>query len=84
MGNLVTAYPNPSSSQFTFKFNELNTIDDKLNLKIFDITGKMVFQRLNVNSTDPLVWDASNYANGVYLAKIVGLNTNVSKRLIKE
>ena len=84
LGNLVTAYPNPSSSQFTFKFNELNTIDDKLNLKIFDITGKMVFQRLNVNSTDPLVWDASNYANGVYLAKIVGLNTNVSKRLIKE
>jgi len=84
LGNLVTAYPNPSSSQFTFKVNEINPVDDKLSLKIFDITGKQVYKKLNINSTEPIVWDASNYANGVYLAKIVGLHTNVIKRLVKE
>ena len=79
-------YPNP--------FNELLNIDfyldrsDKLNISLFDVTGKLVINYQNENVGKgffPLVFSAPNYliGAGVYILKVEIGSEKMIKKLVK-
>jgi hypothetical protein len=55
-------FPNPSKGEF---FIEFAKTDGFKSLKIFDIRGKQVFQKLLRNSKEAI--DLSNFGGGIYL-----------------
>jgi hypothetical protein len=86
-------YPNPFSYEtyFTFKLSQL---PDKLRIKVFTLTGRLIKQ-IELNSTElnidfnRIFWDGKDeagdlVANGVYLYKIIlEKNTDVQERVGK-
>jgi len=71
-------YPNPNTGQFTVEFNngEVKTIE------ITDVTGRIILSE--VSSNDKVNVDISNYANGVYIVKLISNNSAEIVRIIKQ
>ena len=74
--NILSLYPNPTSS--SFKLN--NTVND---LKIYDMTGKMV-KSFNGNFQKGFSFNISNLNQGIYIIKIKNeLSQSLNSKLIK-
>jgi len=75
-------YPNPSSGEFTLKFNTTTT--EKVQVEVFDITGRLVYQETQNNSQTNFekAIDLSHTQSGVYIVKVKQGNTSISKKLI--
>lgn len=74
----MTIYPNPGSSNFTIQSDK--TISQ---IQIFDITGKIVFSKSNIEKS-LLQVDISNFENGVYIVEIIDENNDqITQKLIK-
>jgi len=74
--NMISIYPNPTSLSFKLS----NTVND---LKIYDITGKMV-KSFNGNYSKGFDFNISNLNQGIYLVKIKnGLGQSLTSKLIK-
>lgn len=72
----LTTYPNPTSTSFKLS----KPVD---NLKIFDITGKMV-KSFNGNYSKGFVFDISNLKQGLYLVKAKNdLGHTLTSKLVK-
>lgn len=76
--NKIVISPNPSTGIFTIFSNNLNL--DKI--EVYDITGKIINTRTNVNSTNTTL-DLTNVSTGIYFVKIVSNNQSTVKRIIK-
>ena len=69
-------YPNPTQGNATLEVTLLN--DSKINVSIFDISGKEILNVLNGNlnaGENQLELNTSNLSNGIYYTKISGENT---------
>ena len=81
----TSTYPNPFNPSVTFSVNFSKTVTDNFEIKIYDITGSLVYREVVPVSGQTgfkYVWDAANSANrhlasGVYLYHISGLRTNL-------
>ena len=72
----VMIYPNPTQGNATLEVTLLN--DSKINVSIFDISGKEIVNVLNGNlnaGENQLELNTSNLSNGIYYTKISGENT---------
>ncbi len=72
-------YPNPAKNEVFLNFK--NTILGKVNVEIYDASGKLVSQQ----QIDPSSKEAVNtqkLANGVYVVKASGIGLNYSSKLI--
>ena len=75
----MTVSPNP--------FNPTNSISYNLRLnrpgtiKIFDISGKMVFERV-IEGLGTVMWDASGLGSGVYVLKVLSAGKARSRKLV--
>jgi len=67
-------YPNPVSNGIVYITNQNN---DDLNVKIYDITGKML---KNVKATDKV--SIENFASGIYLMKIELNGQSITKKIV--
>ncbi len=80
-GNDFNIYPNPGNGLVQFAMNGANNKD--ANIKVFDITGNMIFERtLNVNGVSNISYDFSNFSKGIYIVNISSGNDNFNKKLI--
>ncbi|CAM1340086.1 conserved exported hypothetical protein [Tenacibaculum amylolyticum] len=77
------AWPNPSTGAFNFDVSNITT-DKEVSLSIFDISGKLVHQKLHMQPKTRYTWDASNMATGFYFVKVAGLNTNKRFKIVKK
>ena len=78
--NTVSLFPNPVSKEFTIEVNNANKINA---VYLFDLTGKMLWQKENVNNSQ-LKIDRNKIAAGMYLLEVNALNGNISKKIILE
>ncbi len=72
-------YPNPAKNEFHLNFK--NSILGKVNVEIYDASGKMVSSQ----QIDPAAKEAINtqkLTNGVYVVKASGIGVNYSSKMI--
>jgi hypothetical protein len=69
--------PNPTNGQFKV----LNINEQEYDLFIYDLTGNIIYSKLNINS-DVFNINIDNYLSGMYLVRINTLNDNVLFKII--
>jgi hypothetical protein len=77
--NKILLSPNPSNGVFNLL---LPDIKSTVNIKIFNINGKLVYQKDSKNNTNVVV-DVSDKAAGEYIIQLKINNTIISKKFIK-
>jgi hypothetical protein len=63
----ITAYPNPSTGQLNFK-KEAPSVFERFEVSIFDISGKLVFQKKETDLSEMI--DLTHLAEGNYMYQI--------------
>ncbi|HKG68631.1 MAG TPA: T9SS type A sorting domain-containing protein, partial [Segetibacter sp.] len=76
----VKVMPNPSATHFTLMLKSPK--NDRVNMKIMDLTGRVIEEKLNVapNGTTQL---GANYFPGMFIAEVIQGKERVSVKLIK-
>ncbi|MGB0391730.1 MAG: T9SS type A sorting domain-containing protein, partial [Salibacteraceae bacterium] len=82
ISNKVAMYPNPSSNKVTVALDDLNNAHD-WHISMFDVTGKMVYQRLNIQENKILL-DLSILIPGLYFVDIQTSFGSSKRKLIKK
>lgn len=77
--NTATVYPNPGQGIFTLKVSSEISLDD-VKVSVYNPVGAMIHQQ-DVRSTET-TFDLSEFANGVYLVKVIGTSVNTTLPLI--
>jgi hypothetical protein len=74
----VKLYPNPSNTgQFSIFSPQ---IDEKISIKIYDISGRLVMEQSNLFHTNMI--DLQSYAKGIYIAKVTSGTRTASLKLV--
>jgi type IX secretion system substrate protein len=73
----IELYPNPSADQFTLN---LASLPEQNKLEITDLTGKIVYEKDNVLSTE--IVPCSNLNNGIYIVRLLADDQIVNKKLV--
>ena len=84
---LYPHYPNPFNPITTIRFNApFVGIKNKLSLRIYDITGRVVDVLVNdaINSGSHVIqWNAADYASGIYFIElVVGKKRDIQKLIL--
>ncbi len=77
--NSLNIYPNPAQGQLNIALNQ--QVNDKLNLRVMDASGRVVFSSI-YNPAQKLSVDTKNLANGVYFLQVSSNEIQVSKTFI--
>lgn len=75
----INIYPNPSSGMFNIEL-ERDSSDD-INIEIFDVVGKIVFNK-RFNYSEKIKVDATTVPQGLYLLKVKVNSKTISKQII--
>ncbi len=80
---VLSAHPNPftGSTEISFALPK----DGKVNLSIYDASGRLVTTLLNSNlsaGTHTVVWNAQNMPAGIYFYKLTTADMSVTKKLV--
>lgn len=73
----ISIYPNPAKNEFFLK--AVNKTLGKVNVEIFDATGKLVSSQ-KISATDAV--NTQSLVNGVYVVKVSGIGVNYSSKLM--
>ena len=73
----IHIYPNPAKNEFFLK--SANKTLGKVNVEIFDATGKLVSSQ-KISATDAV--NTQSLVNGVYVVKVSGIGVNYSSKLM--
>ena len=77
-------HPNPSNGEFIFNFGDrLSKSGGKTTVRIYNSIGRLVQVNSDISLGGAFVWNASNFAPGLYFAKFSGDMTGVFK-LVKQ
>ena len=76
--NQISVYPNPSKDVFYVKLNNSTPFD----LRVTDITGKIVYTKKQINSGTPFPLQMEAYSSGVYFLQIEANNQLTTRKLI--
>jgi hypothetical protein len=76
----VSAYPNPSGNYFTLKIETAS--NEKIDLRVMDVTGRLIEEKKNVSASDILKL-GEKYINGVYIVEVAQSNKRRTVKLIK-
>jgi len=80
-GLVLRAIPNPSSNYFTLKIESDNN-EQKINLRVLDLQGRLVEVKSNLSANQTLQL-GSSYLPGVYIAEIIQGNRRRFVKLVK-
>ena len=67
-------WPNPSTGIFNINYNQLGK--GKVDIAIYDIAGRVVFQKSIADTKEPIQWQAANESSGFYFVKIIAEGQN--------
>lgn len=74
----LQVYPNPTKDNVFIKWDKRELVS----LRIFDALGKLILFNKNINISQSVEIDISNYEPGIYFVKINSRNGFVTKKLI--
>ncbi|MBN4081815.1 T9SS type A sorting domain-containing protein, partial [bacterium AH-315-C07] len=80
----LSVYPNPADNTLKISLNSIDFEDNQLNISIFDVTGKLVYNdkmELNYGQVEKLINTDYLYP-GVYHLKISSSQKSFTKRII--
>jgi hypothetical protein len=80
-GFQASVYPNPYSGQFNIKVQSSNTTDN-VNIRIFDVNGRMVEEKLNIAYGSDIML-GNGYAAGVYIVRVMQGQSTQELRVVK-
>jgi hypothetical protein len=75
-------YPNPFNSIINFKFSK--PILKPIEISIFDVSGRLVYNSTNSITNNLLVLDLQNLAQGTYFVNLKSLNYFHYSQIIKQ
>lgn len=78
--NAISIYPNPAKNEFFINFPK-NTMG-KVNVEIFDMSGKLVASEYKVSADEKKAINTSSLINGTYIVKVKGLGIDTSSKLL--
>lgn len=78
--NAISIYPNPAKNEFFINFPK-NTMG-KVNVEIFDMSGKLVASEYKVSADEKKAINTSSLINGTYIVKVKGLGIDISSKLL--
>jgi hypothetical protein len=81
----LKVYPNPATSLFHLQY-ELPR-EDEIRIELFDIQGKVLIdKRLGVQSMGEHleILDLTNFPDGTYRCRIIGLRKSITKNVVKQ
>ena len=78
--NAISIYPNPAKNEFFINFPK-NTLG-KVNVEIYDMSGKLVSTENKVSPDSKKAISTSNLVNGTYLVKVNGLGIDATSKLL--
>lgn len=67
----IKLYPNPGTGVFKIQFGTSANVNETYSAVITDINGKQIAIHSNININSENTFDVSEYANGVYIVKII-------------
>ncbi|MGZ4072672.1 MAG: beta strand repeat-containing protein, partial [Bacteroidia bacterium] len=75
----TTLYPNPTSGNFNIQYN--SEIDSKLIIEMYDVEGKIVFNRTEavVTGQNSFNYNEEEVKKGIYFIRILDENNNISE-----
>ncbi len=80
----IILYPSPAKDEVNISF--AGTIENNFTISIIDITGKLLYNKKiylsNSNRIESI--NVSNFESGVYFFKIKGINSVITKKVVKE
>jgi len=82
---LLGNFPNPFTGETTISFSLTTNLHEKARIEIFNIKGQKVENLQITNSANQqIIWNANNFANGVYLYKLVvdGIAVDTKKMIL--
>jgi PKD repeat protein len=72
-------YPNPNDGTFTINFSQ--RLSESFNLEIRDMTGRMVFEQLNIeNGLREVNISAGQLSEGAYILRVLTSEGNISEK----
>ncbi|MFH4964178.1 T9SS type A sorting domain-containing protein [Gaetbulibacter sp. M235] len=77
-----TVFPNPTKNTVELKFNK--SLSDVINVRIYDIQGKLILNKTRKLQKNSVNLDVSNLKSGLYFLKIIEDDYEVIKKLIKK
>ena len=73
----IDIYPNPTNNQFKIELKKL----DNAHLKIYDVLGKLVFEKVNIGRVTQL--NSNNrFTSGIYLVRVISKDNKVYHKKI--
>jgi len=78
--NTISIYPNPAKNEFFINFPK-NTLG-KVNVEIYDMSGKLISTENKISPDSKKVISTSNLVNGTYLVKINGMGIDATSKVI--
>ena len=82
--DVLTLFPNPNNGQFTLQL--LGDTEDDANVRVFDVTGKMVVQQryAATKGENRFTVDMASTPAGIYFVEVNVGNQRFVKKMIKE
>ncbi|KUJ56577.1 T9SS-dependent M36 family metallopeptidase [Chryseobacterium aquaticum] len=78
--NAISIYPNPAKNEFFINFPN-NTLG-KVNVEIYDMSGKLISTENKISPDSKKAISTSNLVNGTYLVKINGMGIDATSKVI--
>jgi hypothetical protein len=78
--NAISIYPNPAKNEFFINFPKSTM--GKVNIEIFDMSGKLVASEYKVSADEKKPINTSTLINGTYIVKVKGLGIDTSSKLL--
>lgn len=78
----ISAYPNPSSSQFTLQVQS-DAVREKISLRVYNISGRVV-EMMEGLSAQQVVRIGANYIQGIYIVEMIQGVQRKQIKLIKQ
>ncbi len=78
----VSLYPNPSSETLNIIIS--NTDATKIQIKILDLVGKVVYENNNLMSNKINSIETVHFPSGMYTLQVIGLTENINQKFMKK
>lgn len=70
-----------NNNNILFVENPKNRMID--NLMIYDITGKLILERVNIGDSNHFQIDLNEFSNGIYIVNLKSENSNIKLKMVK-
>lgn len=80
----ISVFPNPTENTVTLDIATKNNLNEEVqSLEVFDMSGNLIFTSKSQKIEFPMQLNLTDYATGIYIAKVTTTKSTYSKKVIK-